>query len=69
MVHNFTIKYRFYYFLGRIEMLYECITRCSELDYDNEPHCQCENIDDFYKLFGNDCPCGNIPVWKKIKRE
>jgi len=50
-------------------MLYECITRCSELDYDNEPHCQCENIDDFYKLFGNDCPCGNIPVWKKIKRE
>jgi hypothetical protein len=46
---------------------YICITKCPELDADDNTHCKIlvKNAADHFYMKEHDCPCGNIPNFCK----
>ena len=43
---------------------YVCTQKCLELDYNNLPHCKCNNPETVFEQYPNCCPVGNIPKWE-----
>lgn len=45
---------------------YICVQKCSELDYENLPHCKCNNPEKVFEEYPGCCPVGNIPKWELL---
>lgn len=48
---------------------YICVAKCFELDLDNEPHCKCKDLNEWYEDHPDCCYVGNQPIWEEVKED